>query len=78
MFFIYASAALAGYRRQPPTARELAPALETAWDTHLLSENDLSDPDRMTRFLEDYFAPSAPDGGAGPQLRARRCRKTSR
>lgn len=60
LFFIYASAALARYRYQPPTMHELAPELEAAWTKNWLHKSDLSDPDRMTCLLEQHFAPSAP------------------
>jgi len=59
LFFIYASAARARYQYQPPTTSELTPVLESVWNNHLFSECDLRDPYTMTRFLEDYFAPSA-------------------
>jgi hypothetical protein len=58
LFFIYASAALARYQSYPPTRSELAQELETVWDTHRLTRQDLSDPRRMTRLLEQHFAPS--------------------
>jgi hypothetical protein len=60
MFFIYASAALARYQSHPPTRSELAQELEIVWDTHRLTRQDLSDPRRMTRLLEQHFASSAP------------------
>jgi hypothetical protein len=59
LFFIYASAALARYRSQPPTPDELAADLEAVWNTNRLSKSDLSDPNRLVRLLEEYFAPSA-------------------
>ena len=59
LFYMFALAALARYRSKAPTPRELVPELETAWNTNRLCEIDLSDPDRMTQFLEEYFAPYA-------------------
>lgn len=58
LFFIYASAVLARFGSQPPTRRGLAADIETVWNTNRLSKCDLSDPDRMTRLLEQHFAPS--------------------
>jgi hypothetical protein len=60
LFFIYASAALARYQSHPPRRSELASELENVWDRHRLTRQDLSDPHRMTRLLEQHFAPSAP------------------
>ncbi len=81
LFFIYASAALARYRSQPPTTRELAPELEVAWNSNQLRQSDLSDPNRMTHLLEQHFAPTASGltGRAHASLRSRRRgRKASR
>jgi hypothetical protein len=58
LFFIYASAALARYQSHPPKRSELAQELETVWDTHRLTSQDLSDPYRMTRLLQQHFATS--------------------
>jgi len=80
LFFIYASAALARYRSQPPTTR-VAPELEVAWNINQLSQSDLSDPNRMTHLLEQHFAPtgSGLTGIADASLRSRRRgRKASR
>lgn len=71
LFFIYASAALARYRSQPPTPSGLASELELAWNRNGLCESDLSDPSRMTRLLEQHFAPLASNTG---QARTNCCR----
>lgn len=80
LFFIYASAALAHYRCQPPTTRELAPELEVAWNANQLTKSDLADPNRMTQLLEEYFATPASNvtGRAVGQRSRRRGRKASR
>ena len=77
LFFIYASAALAVYQSYPPTPRELMPQLETIWDESRFTEGDLSNPYRMTWFLEQCFAPTAPDQPLGTvaSVRGRRCRQ---
>ena len=77
LFYIYASAALARYQSHAPTTRELFPELEIIWNTHRLSQGDLTDPFRMTRFLEQHLAPSWPNQAAGmekPVIR-RRCKE---
>ena len=58
LFFIYAAAALARYQSHRPHPSEPASSLATAWDDHRLTREDLSDPSRMTRLLEEHLAPS--------------------
>ena len=76
LFFIYASAALARYRSEPPTTCELAPELQAAWNRNQFNKSDLFDPDRLTQLLDEYFAPPASNvtGRAAGQRSGRLCR----
>lgn len=58
LLLIFASAALARYQSHPPKPSELTNSLEAVWNSRRLTRKDLSDPYRMTRLLEEHFAPS--------------------
>jgi hypothetical protein len=55
LLFINALAAVARYGAQPPEQAKLTTLLETIWNGNQLSLTDLSDPFRMTAFLETEF-----------------------
>jgi hypothetical protein len=60
--------------------REVALELEAAWNRNRLNKSDLSEPERMTQLLEEYFAPSSSNVThrvAGKRA-GRLCRKASR
>jgi len=58
LFFVYATAALASHRCQPPTPAELTPELEVVWNSKRLVNSDLSEPDRITQLLKHHFGQS--------------------
>lgn len=55
LLFIYGLAAAARFVARPPRRAELDALLNMAWDAERLTLNDLSDPDRMTKLIEEYW-----------------------
>jgi hypothetical protein len=66
LFFIFALGASSRYQCYPPKRSELANALETVRNDEGLTEQDLSDPNRVTRLIEEHLASSTAGAAKAP------------
>jgi hypothetical protein len=58
LFTIFGLAAAARFVARPPHRARLDAMLTMVWDAERLTLNDLRDPHRLTRLIEDYLAAS--------------------
>jgi hypothetical protein len=74
LLFIYASATWARHHGAIPNSIMLVTELEKFWAAHQLSEDALSDADRMTCLLENHFESLRLDAIQRPSTKSKTCR----